>query len=582
MITKKPMAKKKSTKPKHIKSYVLGKKLKRKKKASKRVKKRIVRVKKVQRRPKISDKRKIKVKPEKKVKSKLKPPVPDDTYHRTKITVNAIGGGGGSIISEIVSRIKKADFVVANTDSRALKSVKKAKRFQFGESLTGGLGTGMNVELGEMAAQAEKEKVKDLFKERDLCIIIACLGGGTGSGATPIFAKISRSSGCLTYGIFTLPFEFEGEKKMEIAKESLEKIKSNLNAYSVIPNERIFQIIDKNTPLKEALSAINKRLGENLEGLIEMIYLPGLINIDFADLKTILAGRGRLAYLNTIEIGEFSKEEAAKKVISTPLYPYNIKGARGILYNIVGGRTLQLSEVSQISKIISDSVNKNAKIIFGVSQSQKYQNKVKITLLATGCGTKSLLLKSVERPKTPTSPKKAKRKPKKPKTKISRPEVKPQKTNPPKLLKKKPRPKPQPAADQPKAGKPRPKPKKVSKPLKIKPKLKTGKVVSLKKKEVGLKTKPTPPVKRVQLVPIRKISTGGTKTRKPEKKPILPTIKPFPQKTEFSESERKIRRNALQLKKVAEEEEKELLEKEKIWETPAILRRKNNRGYHGN
>jgi len=465
------MAKKKPTKPKHIKSYVLGKKLKRKKKASKRVKKRVVRVKKVRRRPKISDKRKIKVKPKKKVKSKPKLPVPDDTLHpvrdyrdkkkvqdkqisngvhKTKIKVVGIGGGGGSIISEIVSRIKKADFVVANTDSRALKSVKKAKRFQFGESLTRGLGTGMNVELGEMAAQAEKEKVKNLFKERDLCIIIACLGGGTGSGGTPIFANISKSSGCLTYGIFTLPFEFEGEKKMEIAKESLEKIKSNLNAYSVIPNERIFQIIDKNTPLKDALSAINKRLGENLEGLIEMIYLPGLINIDFADLKTILAGRGRLTYLNTVEIGEFSKEEAAKKVISTPLYPYNIKGARGVLYNIVGGRTLQLSEVSQISKIISDSVNKNAKIIFGVSQNQKYQNKVKITLLATGCGTKGILLKPVKE----TKPKKPK--PKKPKTKISRPKVKPQKTKPPKLLKKKPRPRP----------KPRPKPKKVSNRLK--------------------------------------------------------------------------------------------------------------------
>ena len=417
-------------------------------------------------------------------KIKQKKAVVDDTIKRTKIRVIGVGGGAGSIISEIASRIKKADFVVANTDLRALKTVKKAKRFQFGQGLTNGLGTGMNPELGETAALQEKDKIKKLFEGQDLCIIIACLGGGTGSGATSVFAKISKSAGCLTYGIFTLPFEFEGEKKMEIAKNGLEKIRPHLNAFSVIPNERIFQIIDKNTPLKEALSAINERLVKNLEGLIEMIYLPGLINIDFADLKTILSGRGRLAYLNTLEIGEPDKEETTKKIISSPLYPYTIKGARGILYNMEGGKGLQLSKVSQISKLISDLVNKNAKIIFGINQSLKQEDKIRITLLAIGCVLKNDLIKIVKK----IEKKKRKR--------------------------AKPKPKPLPPLPLPPKPKPKPKPKRKPKPK-----------IAEEKKEV-----------------------------------VIP--------------DGKIRRNALQLKKVIEEEEKEILEKEKVWETPAIFRRK--------
>ncbi len=496
----------------------------------------------------------------KKIKKKLskpakKSPVSDNTIHKTKIRVIGIGGGGGSIVSEIVSRIKKADFVVANTDIRALKAVRQVRRFQFGQSLTKGLGTGMNAELGELAAQNEKEKIKKLFEGQDLCIMVSCLGGGAGSGATPVFAKISKNSGCLTYGIFTLPFEFEGEKKMEIAKESLEKIRPNLNAYSVIPNERIFQIIDKDTPLKDALSAINERLAENLEGLIGMIYLPGLINIDFADLKTILGGRGRLTYLNTIEIEDPDKENVVKKVTSSPLYSYTIKGARRILYNIIGGKMLQLSEVSQLSKIISDSINKNAKIIFGINQDQKYQGKIKITLLATGCGIKGFSLKSSQRanprPVLPKRVKSRKRKPKKEKPEADRvAELKNYATRPrsgktkiisskKKLRKKK--------------GSPT-----VSR-KKFLIKKTTSKVARIK---TGTKIKPK------KVIPKTKIQSK--KEKKKTKEPVRYLLETKPMAGE------KVRRNALQLKKVIEQEEKELLEKEKSWETPAILRRKAN------
>jgi len=252
---------------------------------------------------------------------------------KTKIRVIGIGGGGGNIVSEIASRVKKASFAVANTDIKALKEAsRKAIRFQFGENLTQGLGTGMNVGLGEIAAQNEKERIKKLLAGYDLIIIIASLGGGVGSGAAPVFAKISKSFGNLTYGIFTLPFKFEGEKKMEIAGNALEKIRPYLNTFSVIPNERIFQIIDKATPLKVALSAINKTLSESLEGLIETIYEPGLINIDFADLKTILTGYGRLCYLNTVVVprGENNSQEVIEKMLNSDLYPYTIREPKGL------------------------------------------------------------------------------------------------------------------------------------------------------------------------------------------------------------------------------------------------------------
>ncbi|MDP1538579.1 MAG: cell division protein FtsZ [bacterium] len=308
---------------------------------------------------------------------------------KTKIRVIGIGGGGGNIVSEIASKVSKASFVVANTDSKSLKSCnRKVIKFQFGQNFTHGLGTGMNPELGREAALSEKERIKKILEGQDLCILVASLGGGTGSGAVSVFAKISKNLGNLTYGIFTLPFKFEGEKKMEIAINSLKEARGHFNAITIIPNERVFQTINKDTPLKEALSTINKFLSESLEGLIETIYEPGLINIDFADLKTILEGRGRLAYLNTIESQrkEGAIKDVAAKVLNSPLYPYTIRGAKGVLFNIAGEKNLSLADVNQISKAISELVNPEAKIIFGISQHKKYSNIIKTTLLATGCG----------------------------------------------------------------------------------------------------------------------------------------------------------------------------------------------------
>ncbi|HXK32163.1 MAG: hypothetical protein A2Z68_00635 [Candidatus Nealsonbacteria bacterium RBG_13_38_11] len=438
-------------------------------------------------------------------KKVLKPANPEKTLKeeqikRTKIRVIGIGGGGGNIVSEISSKISKASFVVANTDTKSLKGCsRKVGKFQFGQGLTHGLGTGMNVELGKEAALSEKERIKNLLKDNDLCILVASLGGGTGSGAVSTFARLSKNMGNLTFGIFTLPFKFEGEKKMEIAINSLKEVKNHLNAIAIIPNEKVFQIINKDTPLKEALSVINKFLSESLGGLIETIYEPGLINIDFADFRTIMEGRGRLAYLNTVEVQrkEGAIKDIAIKVLNSPLYPYTIRGAKGVLFNIAGERNLSLSDVNQISKAISELVNPEAKIIFGIAQNKKYSNVIKTILLATGCGMKIGSSKKRKAERQKPIKRKVRRKPKE------------QKTEKPKTIVKKKR--------------------------------------TVRKKKI--------------------------KVRKKRKQEM-----PETEKEESANIENdKVRKNALQIRQEADDLEKEMAEKEKVWESPAFLRRKTEK-----
>jgi len=318
----------------------------------------------------------------------------DVPIKKIKVKVIGVGNGAGSIVADIVSSVKRAKFLVANTDRLALSKIRrKVEIFQFGQDITGGFGTGMDVSFGQLAAEKEIEKIKTVLKNCDLCILIACLGGGTGSGAAPIFAKTSKELGNLTYGIFTLPFNFEGEKKLEIAKESLKKLRPFVNAVTIVPNERIFNIVDKRVPLKQALSAINKILAFSLEGLIETIYNPGIINIDFADLKTVLKGQGLLSYLSRAEArGEGRAKKVLQKVLSSPLYPYNISKAKRVLFNIAGPSNLSISEVAEISQGISDSVKRESKIIFGVSRRNE-KEKIEISLLAVGCAMKSNVTK---------------------------------------------------------------------------------------------------------------------------------------------------------------------------------------------
>jgi len=446
----------------------------------------------------------------KKASEKVLPKAETDKIKKIKIRVIGIGGGGGNIVSEIAQRIrKKVSFFAANTDLKALNSLpRNVKKFQFGQNLTQGLGTGMNPEIAKAAAESEKERVKQILGGQNFVILIACLGGGVASGASSIFAKISQNLGNLTYGIFTLPFSFEGEKKKEIARDTLRKLRRKLNAFTILPNERIFQIIEKSTPLKEALSTINKSLADSLQSLIEIISLPGLINIDFADLKTIFEGRGSLAYLNVIEIEKDKEKEVIEKAFSSSLYPYNIEGAKGVLFNISGPKDLSLSQVNQISKMIFERVNKEAKIIFGISRTHPrggYPKKsgTKVTLLATG----SIL----------------------PRSEFA-------------LLR----------------GKPR----LISKP-KEKKKIRPVSKILQKPKKITIRLPPSQP-------PARPL----VKKTKMEKSVTQPVVKQKTPKDTQPLAGYPIRKNALSIKKEVEEEEAEMLAKEKFWETPTFLRKK--------
>lgn len=331
------------------------------------------------------------------VKNNTKEPKPktpsfNSEPFRAKIKVIGLGGGGGAIVSEIGRSLAKATFIIADTDVRAFKKRKGIKYFLFGSEATHGLGTGLNTDLARSAAEKEKDNISKLFESQDIVIFISCLGGGLGSGATQVFIEAAKDFEGITLGIFTLPFKFEGKNKQKIAAKALGELRRSLNVSLTIPNERIFKVINEDTPITEAFSMVNKSLIESLESLIDLIYTPGLINIDFADLKSILQGKGNLAFLNTAQAsGKDKADKIIKEVLHNPLYQDNNFTPEKILFNIAGGGGLSMFEVDKISKAIAEK-NQKAKIIFGISKNQKYKNKIKTTLLMTGPGLGSSIV----------------------------------------------------------------------------------------------------------------------------------------------------------------------------------------------
>lgn len=458
----------------------------------------------------------------KKIK-KNKPKSDKENIRQIKIKVIGIGGGGCSIVSEISNRLKKPDFIIANTDLQALeKNCRQCRQFQFGAELTNGLGCGMNPELGKKAAEQEKEKIKKLLEGADFCILASCLGGGTGTGASPIFAEIIKEMKIISFGIFTLPFKFEGEKKTKIALQALEKIKPNLNALSIIPNEKIFQIIDKNTTLEKALSSLNKILEQGMEGLIEMIYSPGLINIDWADIKTILEGNGKICYLNSIEEKkERKQDELVRAILKNPLQEYNIQDAERILYNIASDKQLKMKDVEQISNGITNFSSK-AKIIFGISYNPKYHGKIRITLLATGYE------KSKQKPKIQT------------KKQIIKKDLIINKTETKKEIKEN-----------------------INKKNEIK-KSSDNQKSDKSKQQTENKSE-----KQSSKIPESEPRRNNLKSKKEKTQTIKKTEFPILLSKNISK-----RKTALEIKKEMEKAEKEILEQEKKWEIPAFLRRK--------
>lgn len=365
-------------------------------------------------------------------KIKTKTPSLSAESFKPKIRVIGIGGGGGSIVSEIGRSLDKATFVIADTDVRAFKAKKKPgiKYFLFGQEATHGLGTGLNTDLAKEAAQREKEKISLFFKEQDIVIFISCLGGGLGSGATQVFLDAAQDFSGITFGIFTLPFKFEGKNKQKVAAKALKELRKSLNISLTMPNERIFKVINENTAITEAFSMVNKNLVESLESLINLIQSPGLINIDFADLRTILQGKGNLAFLNTAESsGKDRAEQVIKNVLYNPLYQDGFVPEK-VLFNIEGGKGLNMFEVDKISRAIAEK-NMKAKIIFGISKNPKYKNKIKTVLLMTGPAPSAKVGVKESKPKeVPLGKNASKTKPKIKKIKVKKEKLKVGKSEP--------------------------------------------------------------------------------------------------------------------------------------------------------
>ncbi len=328
--------------------------------------------------------KKISRKPIKKVLKKSAKQDNSLKSQKIKIRIIGIGGGAASILSEMAGQLGKIGFLIADTDKRSFKKKNpKIRTFQFGKELTRGWGTGMNSDIGEKAALEDKEKIKKIFQDTDLVILISCLGGGVSSGASLVFSRILKELKILSLGIFTLPFVFEGEKKMRLAKDSLKDLKKELSGTLVLPNEEILKYSDKKYSLQKSLSLVNQIFIDYFKDLIETIYQPGIINIDFADLRTILKGRSQKLYFGR-GIGQSASriEEAIKQIFQNSFFDKPRK-IRKVLFNISAGGDLTLKEVETAAQEVFN-LNPMAKIIFGISRNPKLDKKVKITFLGVG------------------------------------------------------------------------------------------------------------------------------------------------------------------------------------------------------
>lgn len=303
-----------------------------------------------------------------------------------KIKVIGVGGGGGNAVNSMIAsnQIQGVEFITVNTDAQALLTSKADTKLQIGNNFTKGLGSGADPEVGRTAAEESREKIKDLLFDSDMVFITAGMGGGTGTGASPIIAEIAKESGALTVAVVTKPFAFEGIRRMQSAEEGIEQLKEKVDTLIVIPNQRLMDVVDKKMTLLDAFRLADNVLGQGVQGISDLITVPGLINVDFADVKTIMLESGSAL----MGIGEASGENraatAARMAISSPLLEVSIDGARGILYNIIGGTDMTMSEVSDASAIISSAAHPEANIIFGATIDENMGNKIKISVIATG------------------------------------------------------------------------------------------------------------------------------------------------------------------------------------------------------
>jgi cell division protein FtsZ len=306
------------------------------------------------------------------------------------IKVIGVGGGGNNAVNRMIDAgVRGVTFISINTDKQALSHSKAEIKFQIGEKLTNGLGAGSKPEIGEKAAEENKQDIAELVEGADMVFITAGMGGGTGTGAAPYIANIAKSMGILTVAVVTKPFMFEGRNRMKNAESGLKRLKENIDTLVVIPNDKLLEISDKKTTMLEAFSLADDVLRQGIQGISDLIAIPAIMNLDFADVETIMSGQG-LAHMG---IGQASGENralnAVKQAIQSPLLETTINGARGVLINITGGLSMGIHEINEAAKLIEEAADPEANMIYGANIDESIGDMVKITVIATGFGENS-------------------------------------------------------------------------------------------------------------------------------------------------------------------------------------------------
>lgn len=302
-----------------------------------------------------------------------------------RIKVIGVGGGGGNAVNQMINeKVSGVDFIVANTDLQALDGSAAKTKIQLGPKLTRGLGAGSNPEVGAKAAQESESEITKILDGADMVFVTAGMGGGTGTGAAPVIAKVAKDSGALTVGVVTRPFSFEGSRRAKLASEGLERLKKNVDTLIVVANNQLLEMIDKKTPMMEAFKEADDVLRQGVEGISDLITNPGYINLDFADIRHTMTNQGSALMGIGSASGENRATEATKKAISSPLLEVSIDGAEHVLVNVTGGKNLSMFEAQEASSVIREAANTNVDITFGMALDDNLGDEVRVTVIATG------------------------------------------------------------------------------------------------------------------------------------------------------------------------------------------------------
>ncbi len=309
-----------------------------------------------------------------------------DVESFARIRVVGVGGSGGNAVNHMVTeKVKGVEFIAINTDAQDLHNSQAKRKIHIGKNLTRGLGAGGNPDMGRRAAEETREEIANAIKGSDMVFITCGMGGGTGTGASAVVAKIARESGALTVGVVTKPFLFEGQERMRLAMQGIEELKREVDALITVPNDRLLAIVDRETTVKSAFALCDNVLKQAVEGISDLITMPGIINVDFADIRSVMENAGSALMGVGLSSGEKRAEEAARAAINSPLLEVSITGAKGVLFAVAGGDDLGMLEIQDAARVITESIDPHAKVIFGAIRDDKLKkNEVRVTVIATG------------------------------------------------------------------------------------------------------------------------------------------------------------------------------------------------------